>query len=151
MQLYFNPTRWNMNKNGIWGAIKKQNFKWLYNKKKRILKRKERSFKLLLTMMNDKTCLAPFTNNQKTHLVTDACPWGISASIYQEDDKCTMAASGSRHQGDVSAGAEVGQPPVRVWPRPGECRCSGHTSWATSSRPGGSTSPCWPSTMTSPS
>ena len=40
---------------------------------------------LLLSMMNDKTYLAPYNPNYKTHLVTDASPWGISASIYQED------------------------------------------------------------------
>ena len=48
-------------------------------------KQRERSFQLLLSMMNDKTYLAPYNPNHKTHLVTDASPWGISASIYQED------------------------------------------------------------------
>ena len=48
-------------------------------------KQREWSFQLLLSMMNDKTYLAPYNPNHKTHLVTDASPWGISASIYQED------------------------------------------------------------------
>ena len=46
---------------------------------------REDSFQLLLKMMNDKAYLAPYNPAHKTHLVTDASPWGISASIYQED------------------------------------------------------------------
>ena len=48
-------------------------------------KQRERSFQLLLSMMNDKMYLAPYNPDYKTHQVTDASPWGISASIYQED------------------------------------------------------------------
>ena len=35
---------------------------------------KERSYQLLLSIMNNRTYLAPY--NHRTHLVTDACPWG---------------------------------------------------------------------------
>ena len=46
---------------------------------------RERSFQVLLNMMNDKAYLAPYDPTHKTHLVTDASPVGISASLYQED------------------------------------------------------------------
>ena len=49
-------------------------------------KRREDSFKKLLNMLNDKSLLTPFKLGRKTHLVTDASPYGISASIYQEDE-----------------------------------------------------------------
>ena len=48
---------------------------------------RERSFQVLLKMMNDKAYLAPYNPTRKTHLVTDASPVGISASIYQEDER----------------------------------------------------------------
>ena len=48
--------------------------------------RRDASFPKLLDMMNDETVLVPFNLENKTHLVTDASPFGISASLYQEDD-----------------------------------------------------------------
>ena len=48
--------------------------------------RREESFLKLLKMMNDKSILTPFIIGHPTHLVTDASPHGISASLYQEDD-----------------------------------------------------------------
>ena len=48
--------------------------------------RREESFLKLLKMMNDKSILTPFIIGRPTHLVTDASPHGISASLYQEDD-----------------------------------------------------------------
>ena len=41
----------------------------------------------LLTMMNSRTYLAPHDPKRKTHLVMDASPCGIAASLYQEDDQ----------------------------------------------------------------
>ena len=38
-------------------------------------------------MMNSRTYLAPHDRKQKTHLVTDASPCGIAASLYQKDDQ----------------------------------------------------------------
>ena len=45
------------------------------------------SFQTLLRMMNSRTYLAPHDPKRKTHLVTDASPCGIAASLYQEDDQ----------------------------------------------------------------
>ena len=49
--------------------------------------RREHSFHKLLRMMNDRSILTPFKVERKTHLVTDASPQGISASLYQEDEQ----------------------------------------------------------------
>ena len=49
--------------------------------------RRERSFHKLLRMMNDRSILTPFKVERKTHLVTDASPQGISASLYQENEQ----------------------------------------------------------------
>ena len=38
-------------------------------------------------MMNSRTYLAPYNPKRKTHLVTEASPFGIAASLYQEDDQ----------------------------------------------------------------
>ena len=45
------------------------------------------SFQTLLRMMNSRMYLAPHDPRRKTHLVTDASPCGIVASLYQEDDQ----------------------------------------------------------------
>ena len=47
----------------------------------------ESSFQTLLRMMNSRTYLAPHDPKRKTHLVTDASPCGIAASLYQQDDQ----------------------------------------------------------------
>ena len=47
---------------------------------------REESFLKLLKMMNDKSILTPFIIGRPTHLITDASPHGVSASLYQEDD-----------------------------------------------------------------
>ena len=44
--------------------------------------RREQSFQKLLCMLNDRSLLTPFKLGRKTHLITDACPYGISASLY---------------------------------------------------------------------
>ena len=44
---------------------------------------REASYQKLLRMMNDKTILAPFIPGRDIHLVTDASPQGIAASLYQ--------------------------------------------------------------------
>ena len=49
--------------------------------------RRESSYQTLLRMMNDRSILTPFLVGKKTHLITDASPQGISASLYQEDDQ----------------------------------------------------------------
>jgi len=49
-------------------------------------KERENSFQTLLRMMNDRTILVPFQPGRKTHLVTDGSPFGIAASLYQEDE-----------------------------------------------------------------
>ena len=49
--------------------------------------RRQKSYLKLVRMMNDKAILTPFVMGRKTHLVTDASPHGISASLYQEDDQ----------------------------------------------------------------
>ena len=52
-------------------------------------KEREQSYQKLMNMMNDRSILAPFQLTRKTHLVTDASPHGISASLYQEDEDGT--------------------------------------------------------------
>ena len=47
----------------------------------------ETNFQMLLRMMNSRTYLAPHNLKQKTHLVTDASPCGIAASLYQKDNQ----------------------------------------------------------------
>ena len=42
---------------------------------------RERSFQVLLNMMNDEAYLAPYNHTRKMHLVTDASPVRISASL----------------------------------------------------------------------
>ena len=48
--------------------------------------KRERSFQMLLRMLNDRTYLAPYNPRRKTHFVSDALPVGILASLYQEDE-----------------------------------------------------------------
>ena len=47
------------------------------------------SFQTLIHMMNSRTYLAPHDHTRKTHLVSDASPSGIAASVYKEDDTGT--------------------------------------------------------------
>ena len=79
----------------------------------------ESSFQTLLRMMNSRTYLAPHDPKRKTHLVTDTSPYGIAASLYQEDDQGkwvpvdhTLRALSSYEQGWES---QIG----RAWQRPG--------------------------------
>ena len=44
------------------------------------------SFQTLICMMNSRTYLVLHDPRRKTHLVTDASPCGIAASLYQEDE-----------------------------------------------------------------
>ena len=46
---------------------------------------REQSYHTLLRMLNDRSILTPFKPGRPTHLVTDASPEGISASLYQEE------------------------------------------------------------------
>ena len=48
---------------------------------------REESYQQLLGMMSSRTFLAPYNPRRKTHLVTDASPCGIAASLYQEDEQ----------------------------------------------------------------
>ena len=50
-------------------------------------KESEASFQTLIRTMNSRTYLAPHDPRQKTHLVSDASPCGIAASLYQEDEQ----------------------------------------------------------------
>ena len=50
-------------------------------------RRREKCFQQLMGMLNDRAILTPFIMGRKTHLVSDASPHGISASIYQEDEE----------------------------------------------------------------
>ena len=47
---------------------------------------REESYQRIIRMMSDKSILAPFKQGRATHLVTDASPHGISASLYQTDE-----------------------------------------------------------------
>ena len=49
----------------------------------------EDGFQTLLRMMNSRTYLAPHNPKRKTHLVTDASPCGIAASLYQKDTRAS--------------------------------------------------------------
>ena len=57
--------------------MKDAKFKWL--------ERQENSYKALLSMLNDKTCLRPFRPELPTHFISDASRYGIAASVYQEE------------------------------------------------------------------
>ena len=48
---------------------------------------RERSYQKLMRMLNNRSILTPYHLHRKTHLVTDASPHGIAASLYQEDDQ----------------------------------------------------------------
>ena len=52
-------------------------FKWTQER--------EDSYQTIIRMMSDSTTLRPFQTDKKTHLVTDASPVGIAASLYQEE------------------------------------------------------------------
>ena len=52
-------------------------------------KKKEASYWKILRMMNSHMTLRPYVKDRKTHLVTDASPQGIAASLYQEDESGT--------------------------------------------------------------
>ena len=47
---------------------------------------RENSYQMILRMLSDKSILTPFVQGRPTHLVTDASPEGISASLYQTND-----------------------------------------------------------------
>jgi hypothetical protein len=47
--------------------------------------RREKAYQKLRRMMSDRSILVPYNPRRKTHLVTDASPKGIAASLYQED------------------------------------------------------------------
>ena len=49
--------------------------------------RRERSYQKLMRMMSDASILVAYNPDRKTHLVTDASPKGIAASLYQEDEE----------------------------------------------------------------
>ena len=48
---------------------------------------RERSYQKLMRMLNDRSILTPYHLHRKIHLITDASPHGIAASLYQEDDQ----------------------------------------------------------------
>ena len=48
---------------------------------------REQSYRMLIRMMSDKSILAPYRLGRPTHLVTDASPFGISASLYHVDEQ----------------------------------------------------------------
>ena len=48
---------------------------------------REESYQKLIRMLTDKSIFTPFKMGRSTHLVTDASPQGISASLYQTDEK----------------------------------------------------------------
>ena len=51
-------------------------------------KRREDAFQTLMRMMSSEATLRPFTPGLPTQFVSDACPWGIAASVYQvREDK----------------------------------------------------------------
>ena len=47
---------------------------------------REHAYQVLISMLRDRSILVPFKIGRPTHLVTDASPEGISASIYQVDE-----------------------------------------------------------------
>jgi hypothetical protein len=46
---------------------------------------REEAYQTILRMMSAKTTLRPFSKDKETHLVVDASPAGIAASLYQEE------------------------------------------------------------------
>ena len=46
-------------------------------------KRREGAYQTLMRMMSSEATLRPFTQGLPTMFVSDACPWGIAASLYQ--------------------------------------------------------------------
>ena len=50
---------------------------------------REKSYRMILRMLTDKSILTPFVRGRPTHLVTDASPQGIAASLYQTNDAGT--------------------------------------------------------------
>ena len=50
--------------------------------------RRDRSYCAIINMMNAETTLRPYRQVLKTHFVSDASPFGIQASLYNElEDK----------------------------------------------------------------
>ena len=52
--------------------------------------KQENSYRSLLNMLNDKTCLRPFRTELPTHFISDASRYGIAASVYQEEKDGTF-------------------------------------------------------------
>ena len=46
-------------------------------------KKREDAYQTLMRMMSSESTLRPFTPGRPTQFVSDACPWGIAASLYQ--------------------------------------------------------------------
>ena len=51
--------------------------------------RRDRSYRAILNMMNAETSLRPYRQDLKTHFVSDASPYGIQASLYNEQEDKT--------------------------------------------------------------
>lgn len=49
-------------------------------------KRREEAYQTLMRMMSSDATLRPYTRGLPTHYVSDACPWGISSSLYQVEE-----------------------------------------------------------------
>ena len=51
-------------------------------------RRREKAYQALMKMMSSEATLRPFTQGLPTMCVSDTCPWGIAASLYQvQEDK----------------------------------------------------------------
>ena len=61
--------------------VKRAKFKWD--------KRREEEYSKLMNIMSSTTTLRPFVMDRPTHLVSDASPEGIQASLYQKQEDRT--------------------------------------------------------------
>ena len=51
--------------------------------------KEEQSYQNLMNIMTSETTLRPYNTKRKTHFIADASPYGMQASIYQEDENGT--------------------------------------------------------------
>ena len=67
-------------------------------------KEREECYRMLQRMITNDTTLRPFNMEKKTHLVSDASPEGISASLYQVDqDGCWVPVDHCHSSGEQSS------------------------------------------------
>ena len=91
-------------------------------------KEREECYRMLQRMITNDRTLRPLNMDKKTHLVSDASPEGITASLYQEDQEgCWVPVDYCHRELSVAEKGWRSQKSGRVRGRSGEWSSSGYT------------------------